>query len=139
MEQQAASALKKTYDETLDLMIEARNYLAYKAPRDCGGMAQRASLRASCEAFRITSRLTQVMAWLMAQRAVHAGELELEEACSERFRLSARHICLDDSAGADDELPHGLRSLLDRSLRLYERIARLDDMTAQRSRLRHLH
>ncbi len=138
MQPHAATALKKTYDETLALMIEARNYLAYKAPRDGARLPAEIGLKASCEAFRVTSRLTQVMAWLMAQRAVHTGEMALEEACSDRYRLSGRSVCLDDSAADDDALPRGLLSLLDRSLRLYERIARLDEMTAQRSQLHRL-
>ncbi len=132
MQPHAATALKKTYDETLALMVEARNYLTYKAPRDSTLLPAEICLKASCEAFRLTSRLTQVMAWLMAHRAVHAGEMALEEACSERFRLSGHDICLDDSAAACSALPSGLLSLLERSLRLYERIARLDMMTAQR-------
>lgn len=134
MPQPAATALKKTYDETLGLLVETRNYLAYKAPAECRRMPADTSLRVSCEAFRITTRLTQAMAWLMAQRAVHAGEMALEEACSDHFRLSGHAVCLQDAANED--MPAALRSLLARSLSLYERIARLDDMTARRMKER---
>ena len=123
---QSTAYFRRTYDETLDLMIEARNYMAYVEPgrRDrAGGMA---ALRMSCEAMRVTSRLTQVMAWLMMQRAVHEGEVELDEALSEPNRLSGEDVCLDETFTHDETLPGGLRSLLQRSLSLYQRVSRLE-------------
>jgi len=114
----------KTYDETLDLIVETRNYVV--------GMRPSSELRASCEALRVTSRLTQSMAWLMLQRAVAAGEITQIEACEERNRISGRSVCLDVAAANDDRLPPGLRSLLRRSLHLYERILRLEEMVIAR-------
>ena len=122
----------RTYDETLDMIVEARNYMAYLEPRErrrCGGMPE---LRVSCEALRVTSRLTQVMAWLMLQRAVQFGEITPVEACEERHRLSGRDVCLDTASLGDVSLPAGLRSLLDRSYRLYQRVSRLEEMVLTR-------
>lgn len=118
--------IHRTYDETMTLMIEARNYMAYVERREreqAGGVA---GLRMSCEAMRVTSRLTQVMAWLMMQRAVHEGEVPVNDALAEPNRLSGGDVCLDETFSADQSLPGGLRSLLDRSLRLYQRVARLE-------------
>lgn len=128
---QTPTTLRRTYQETLDLMVEARNYLAYKHARERSAVDRDARLKMSCEAFRVTSRLTQVMAWLMAQRAVQSGEMSREEACDD-FGLTAGDVCLDDSLHADEELPDGLRSLMDRSYRLYVRVSRLDDQVRQR-------
>jgi regulator of CtrA degradation len=72
------------------------------------------------------------MAWLMTQRAVVNGEISAEEACREKYRLSGRDVCLDNAANDDETLPAGLRSLLDRSLRLYERVSRLEQMVITR-------
>jgi regulator of CtrA degradation len=122
----------RTYDETLDMIVEARNYMTHMKPhvrRTASGMPD---LRFSCEALRVTSRLTQVMAWLMLQRAVHHGEITPQEACEERNRLSGRDVCLDNTADDDDTLPAGLRSLLNRSYRLYQRISRLEEMVIAR-------
>jgi len=123
---QQPAYFSRTYDETLDLMIEARNYMAYVERRERTRVGGMAGLRMSCEAMRVTSRLTQVMAWLMMQRAVHEGEVEQELALSEPNRLSGGDVCLDDSFSGDEALPNGLRSLLDRSLSLYQRVARLE-------------
>jgi regulator of CtrA degradation len=123
----------RTYDETLDLIVEARNYMVYTRP--AGRRAIRPSgdnLRLSCEALRVTSRLTQVMAWLMLQRAVQDGEITATEACDEKNRLSGQSVCLDESGEEDTEIPAGLRSLLHRSLSLYKRISRLEEMVVAR-------
>ncbi len=69
----------KTYDETLGLLVEVRDYVADGELRDRAALAPAVGARLSCEALRVTARLTQLMAWLLAQKAVHAGELSNEE------------------------------------------------------------
>lgn len=118
----------RTYDETMALLIEARNYIAYHEATDQKKLAPHTRLQVSYESMRVTSRLTQVMAWLLAQKAVHAGELTREQVATEEYALSGGDICLDPSGPDNEELPAGLRSLLDRSYRLYVRVSRLDDM-----------
>ena len=115
--------LDRTFDETLSLMVEARNYLAYAEPQPKTPVD---GLRISCESLRITSRLAQVMAWLMQHKAVSAGEISLTEALSEERRLAGHAVCADVSAHADCAIPDGLRDLLDRSHRLFLRIERLE-------------
>ena len=124
----------RTYDETLDLIVEARNYMVYNRPagRRTRITASNENLRFSCEALRVTSRLTQVMAWLMLQRAVQDGEISAREACDEKNRLSGQSVCLDEGGIGDGEIPAGLQSLLSRSLSLYKRISRLEEMVVAR-------
>ena len=116
-----------TFQEALDLTEEARDYLTDRrrqAPEDSTPAPE--SLVANCEAMRVTSRLTQVMAWLMVQKSVHAGEMTRMEARSPRFRLAGQDVCKDDTAAQSGDLERGLQSLLARSLSLYERVERLD-------------
>ncbi len=122
----------RTYDETLNMIVEARNYMTHIEPKVSRRRRGGPDLRFSCEALRVTSRLTQVMAWLMLQRAVVHGEITAEEACLERNRLSGREVCLYTDSIEDDSLPAGLRSLLDRSYRLYQRVSRLEEMVLVR-------
>ena len=130
---QAEMALfTRTYDETLDLIVEARNYMVHARPVGRRARISNENLRFSCEALRVTSRLTQVMAWLMLQRAVQDGEISAREACDERHRLSGQSVCLDESGQEDSDIPAGLRSLLNRSLSLYQRISRLEEMVVAR-------
>jgi regulator of CtrA degradation len=116
----------------MTLMVEARNYLAYSERRERERVGGMAGLRMSCEAMRVTSRLTQVMAWLMMQRAVHEGEVNVEDSLREECRLSGADVCLDETFSGDETLPNPLRSLMDRSYRLYVRVARLEEMMVRR-------
>lgn len=117
----------RTYDETMSLLIEARNYIAYHEASDQRRLPPHVRLQVSYESMRVTSRLTQVMAWLLAQKAVHAGELTTEQLASDDFALSGGEVCSDPSGPDNMNLPTGLRGLLDRSHRLYIRVSRLDE------------
>jgi len=118
----------RTYEEAFDLLVEARDYLADRQWQDAEGLAPVTRLILSCETMRLTTRLVQVMAWLMVQRAVHAGEMRPEEADRPERRLGGHEICADQGPWDLSELPPRLRRLLDRSRTLYNRVARLDEM-----------
>jgi len=121
-----------TYDETMALLVEARNYIAYHdAMEHRQQLPPHVRLQISYESMRVTSRLTQVMAWLLAQKAVHAGEITREEAAGDEWCLSGGEICTDPSGPDNTHLPSGLRSLLERSHNLYMRVSRLDEMVRQ--------
>ena len=67
----------RTYDEALEMTVEARDYVAdvLTTDRDSAAFGERCYF--DCEALRLTTRLSQMMAWLMVQRAVHAGEIAI--------------------------------------------------------------
>jgi regulator of CtrA degradation len=119
----------KTYDETMSLLLASRDYLAAAQPADAMGLKPIDRLRVNCEAMRLTTRLTQIMAWLLAQRAVFAGELERAQAASDEFRLAADAVCMAEGDVAEHVLPARLRELLDQSRRLYVRVSRLDELS----------
>lgn len=129
--QNAPVFFDRTFDETMTLLTEAQGYLAHSVAADRGSLTLLDSLRLSCEISRLTTRLCEVMAWLLVQKAVYAGELTDEEAAAEERRLANRSVCLDDAADAG-EVPSRLEALLDRSRRLYVRVSNLDDMAARR-------
>ena len=124
----AIAHFNRTYEEAFDLLVEARNYAAYRQPKESAGLAAYARLAASRESLRVTSRLTQVMAWLLMQRAVQAGEITRDDARRPEHRLGAHEVCLEVCVEDMERLPTGLRGLLQRSLSLYTRISRLDQL-----------
>jgi regulator of CtrA degradation len=63
---------------------------------------------------------------------VHEGEVDEAEALTEANRLSGADVCLDETFSGDQTLPRSLRSLLDRSFRLYQRIARIEQQMVGR-------
>lgn len=77
----------------------------------------------SCESLRLTTRLMHIIAWLLLQRAIAAGELPPEAAAAPANRLGP-------SPDADDaliaRLPDGAQKLVASSRDLYRRVAQLD-------------
>jgi regulator of CtrA degradation len=118
----------KTFEEAMTLLIEARDYISTTTAAPPLGRSPEDGLRIARETMRITTRLTQVMAWLLAQKAVHAGELTARQMASEEYRLDGQTVCLDDDERRHAGLPDGLQSLLKRSHALYVRVARLDEL-----------
>lgn len=127
----ATAFFSRTYDEALELTREARDYLAAYGEEDADRMPEDLRLHFSAETLRLTSRLTHSMAWLLAQRAAHQGELSFEELRDENWRLGGHEVCLAPPTLDPSSLPPYLRDLLRRSEALFQRVARLDEMIAQ--------
>lgn len=123
----APVVFRGTYDEAYDLLVEARNYVEHAVPALKFSAEPPDPVFVTKETMRLTSRLTQVMAWLMAQRAMQEGEIEKEEFGEDRYRLEGQAVCLKRAVDKMDDLPRGLQDLMERSYRLYTRIQRLDD------------
>jgi regulator of CtrA degradation len=119
----------KTYDEALGLLVAARDYVALTERANKARLEMSDRLRLCCETMRMTARLTQVMAWLMAQKAIYAGEMSQRELVEKQGPLSHIKICMEP--GPTDGLPSPLIGLLERSHNLYLRVARLDDRVRQ--------
>jgi regulator of CtrA degradation len=122
----ATAFFGKTYGEAFDLVLEARDYVAFLEAGERRGLLPMERLAMCSETLRLTARLTQIMAWLLAQRAVREGEIDADEALAEP--LAAVDICMDGAEREADGLPPRLADLMGRSRRLYVRVARLDEM-----------
>jgi regulator of CtrA degradation len=115
------------YVDAMVLADEARSYF------DEGGRLERESLTPmtrvsfSCESLKVTTRLMHVIAWLLIQRAVHAEELTLAQALEPARRLGEAPMT-DDAVVA--ELPMQARAMIEASIDLHRRVARLDSAQA---------
>ena len=125
---QTVAYFDSTFDEALALTRQARDYLAYQEKADLANLSPVGRMAASCESMRMTARMTQVIAWLLVQKAVHAGELTREEAAGAKYRLAGQGICEDVEPLAAEPLPERLCELLANSHQMYQRVARLDAM-----------
>jgi regulator of CtrA degradation len=121
----------RTYRETMTLLLETRDYMRFREPVDRRAMPDDQRLVVNCEALRLTSRLTHIMAWLLIQKAVHAGELTAAEAASEDHRLAGQSVCRARATLGDVSMPPRLATLLERSYHLYTRVERLDELVAR--------
>lgn len=123
--------IDRTFDEALTLLEEVRSYILFEERSDRMELPPAARVRQSLEATRMTARLTNVMAWLLLQKAAAAGEIEADEPLKQENRLGGREACMDPDGALDEELPERMRDLLDKSQRMYVRVARLDEMLAK--------
>jgi len=66
-----------------DLLSATHDYIKWQAPLDVKDMDSKQIFKISCEAMRVTVRLTQIIAWHMLQKGIIAGELTQEELLSD--------------------------------------------------------
>lgn len=121
-----------TFEEALALARETRNYVVYQDAVEVAKLDPAERLVVSCESMRVTARLGQIIAWLLVQKAVYAGELSRDTAAGEPYRLTGRKVCAVNELIADEKIPLRLAELLERSHSLYTRIERLDAMLGDR-------
>jgi hypothetical protein len=119
--------LPGVFNETLGLLFDAHQYFQSRGTEDQATIPEHLKLSYSNEMTRVTMRLTSVMAWLMVRRAVYAGRIE-EEKASDTYRLDGAEICLDHVPETLAMMPYYLNYLSERSLGLYERVHRLDQL-----------
>ena len=111
------------YVEAMLLADEARGYFDDGSRIEREVLAPMARVAFSCESLKVTTRLMHVIAWLLTQRAVAAGELRPREALDPARRLGTAPLSDAESLAA---MPTGARRLIDASIDLHRRVARLD-------------
>jgi len=120
--------IDQLYVEAMLLADDARGYF----DRECSD--ERASLDPlqrvlfACESLKVTTRLMHVVAWLLTQRAVDAGELRPRDALDPSRRLGDQPE--SDAAGVE-KLPPLARALVDASIDLHRRVALIDNANAE--------
>lgn len=109
------------------LVEETARYLDGRGREESRVLPRAAALLYAGESMRVTTRLMQAASWLLIQRSVREGEMRAEDAAGERYRLGSKEICFGGRSENVELLPATLRDLLERSEKLYRRIARLED------------
>ena len=112
------------YTEAMLLADEARSYFDREGRDARDALDPILRVGFACESLKVTTRLMHIIAWLLTQRAVEAGELSPLEA-----RRPARRL---GEAPESDEavlarMPDAARSLVESSRDLFARVQRLDD------------
>ncbi|HEY2445689.1 MAG TPA: DUF1465 family protein [Rhizomicrobium sp.] len=124
--QMDSALFERTFDEGMSLVEETARYLDGRGREESRALPRPAALLYAGESMRVTTRLMQAASWLLIQRAVREGEMQPEDAASERYRLGSKEICFGGRSDGVESLPATLRDLLGRSEHLYRRIARLE-------------
>ena len=121
--------IQRAYDDTYALLIGMRDYVSGPSHEDATKLEPDDRMRLSLELSRVTRQITEIMAWLMVQKAVAAGEITAEEGAQQ----AAGQLTLaeDDESEKDREdlakLPLAARSLIDRARRIAALVRQLQD------------
>ena len=111
------------YVDAMVLADEARGYFDQRGRADRDSLDPMARVCFSCESLKVTTRLMHVIAWLLTQRAVDAGEMAPRDALDPARRLGPAPISEPDAVEA---MPMVAQGLIEASTELYRRVARLD-------------
>jgi regulator of CtrA degradation len=120
--------IQKAYDDTYALLIAMRDYVSGQSSKDADGLEAPDRMRLSLELSRVTRQITEVMAWLMVQKAIAAGEITADEGAQQ----PAGQLNLPDEDSDDDRdelarLPLPARSLIDRARRIAALVRQLQN------------
>ena len=128
------SVLSSLYAEALLLADEARAWFDAARGNTRGedslgywpdGQDPAMRIALSCESLRLTTRIMHVIAWLLMQRAVEAGEVAPSDALLPTNRLGPNP---GDGLDYRERLPVEAQKLIEASERLYARVARMDSL-----------
>jgi regulator of CtrA degradation len=116
------------FRDGMALVEETAAYLDGDGRVESKSLPRAASLAYATESMRLTTRLMQMASWLLLQRAVNEGEMSFEQAGSEKNKVRLDTLSSTRGGPGWQDLPEQLRSLIERSVRLQERILHLDRM-----------
>jgi regulator of CtrA degradation len=119
-----AKLIDSLYVEAMVLADEARSYFDRTGRDDRLNLEPMLRVGYSCESLKVTTRLMHVIAWLLTQRAIEAGELTLAQAHQPARRLGSAP---DSDEELVAQLPPDAAQLIESSRDLYARIQRLED------------
>lgn len=122
-----SDSFKPIYREGMSLVEEAAAYLDGPGRDESKMLSRTAAPFYAAESMRLTTRLMQIASWLLLQRAARSGELTRQQVTMEKAKVR-----LDTSSAAEAlpgwaQMPAGFIDIVERSLRLQERVKRMDD------------
>jgi regulator of CtrA degradation len=124
----SSDQFEKTFKEGMGLVEETANYLDGQGRADSRALERSGAIAYATESMRLTTRLMQLASWLLLQRAITTGEVTRDDATREKSRVNLAEIGKGHELPGGDKMPEGLVDLVDKSLRLHERILLLDKM-----------
>ena len=112
------------YTEAMLLADEARSYFDDAGRDERAGLTPFARVGFACESLKVTTRIMHIVAWLLTQRAIESGELNMVGVRRPERRLGHAQ---DSDPAVVDQLPDAARQLIQASTELFARIKRIDE------------
>ena len=123
---QASAQFDLVFKEGMALVERTAAYLDGEGRRESKALAGASTVLYATESMRLTTRLLDLASWLLIRRGLKDGEITEEEAKRKRARVKLQALGRPSHIKGFDELPAGLRGLVNESFALHDRIVQLD-------------
>ena len=114
------------FKEGMALVERTAAYLDGNGRKEAKALKGPIAVIYATESMRLTTRLLELASWLMIRRAQKDGEISTEEARSKRERVRLKVSSRPAHVTGYNDLPQGLKDLIDASFYLNDRIVQLD-------------
>lgn len=116
----------RVFQEGMALVERTAAYLEGDGRAAARKLAPPLSITYATESMRLTTRLLELASWLLIRRSLNAGEISAEEAARKRSRLKLGGSGRPGHITQFEQLPDGLRKLIEESFQLHDRIVQID-------------
>ncbi|MFV0369159.1 MAG: DUF1465 family protein [Hyphomicrobiaceae bacterium] len=123
---QESSQFDQVFKEGMQLVETTAAYLDGPGRREAKLLKSPANVLYATESMRLTTRLLDLATWLLVRRGLRDGEITIEEARRKRQRLKLKSLGRPSHISGFASLPEGLRSLIEQSFKLHDRVVQLD-------------
>ena len=123
----SSEAFRPLFREGMTLVEETAAYLDGDGREESRVLARAVALAYATESMRLTTRLMQIASWLLIQRAANEGEMNQEQAQSEKSKVKLTQGRSTVSAETYTALPERLRDLISHTDRLQARVLMLEN------------
>ena len=122
---QSSEQFDHIFKEGMALVERTAAYLDGPGRKESKGLAGGAGVLYATESMRLTTRLLDLASWLLIRRALKEGEISEDEAAKKRRRIKLQAFGRPAHVKDFASLPEGLRSLIEESFSMHDRIIRL--------------
>lgn len=123
---QASTQFDRVFKEGMSLVERTAAYLDGDGRKAAKALPAQTSVLYTTESMRLTTRLLDLASWLLIRRALKDGEITEAEAMKKRQRVKLQSLGRPSHVRGFDELPTGLKTLIEESFALHDRIVQLD-------------
>ena len=123
---QSSEKFDTVFKEGMALVERTASYLDGQGRKEAKGLTGGTSVLYATESMRLTTRLLDLASWLLIRRALKEGEITQDEAQTKRRRVKLQAFGRPAHVKGFAELPAGIRSLIEESFALHDRIIQLD-------------
>ena len=123
---QSSEQFDHIFKAGMALVERAANYLDGQGRKEAKTLASGVAILYATESMRLTTRLLDLASWLLIRRALREGEIDEQEAQKKRRRVKLQAFGRPGHVSGYAELPQGLRTLIEESFALHDRICQLD-------------